>query len=300
MDVNFEYYKFFYYAAKYGNITRAAAAMQSNQPNVTRVLKLLETELQCKLFIREARGVRLTEAGERLYAHVEVAFRQLQDAQEELSAQLQDEAGTVEIGATELALHLFLLDELQQFKEHYPKVRIRIHNDPTPKILRELGQGGLDLAVVTTPFEVGTSWNCYDLMEFREILAGGRQYAHLSKNIWKLRELKEYPWISLGKDTATRQNYDTYFLEHGVEIEPDLEVATSDLIIPLIKSNFGIGFVSEELAKPWIESGELSEIPIESRRPVRKTCLVYDRARGRNAAAEELRKYLIAGAGTEK
>ncbi len=45
MDINFEYYKIFYYVAKYKNITRAAAALGSNQPNVTRVMKLLEEGL---------------------------------------------------------------------------------------------------------------------------------------------------------------------------------------------------------------------------------------------------------------
>ena len=77
MDINFEYYKIFYYVAKYKNITRAAAALGSNQPNVTRVMKLLEEGLQCKLLGREARGIALTQEGERLYAHVEVAFHQL-------------------------------------------------------------------------------------------------------------------------------------------------------------------------------------------------------------------------------
>ena len=77
MDINFEYYKIFYYVAKYENITRAATALGSNQPNVTRVMKLLESQLGCRLFIREARGIRLTEEGERLYSHVEVAYRHL-------------------------------------------------------------------------------------------------------------------------------------------------------------------------------------------------------------------------------
>ena len=70
MDVNFEYYKAFYYVAKYRNITKAAAALGSSQPNVTRMMKLLETQLNCRLFIREARGVSLTNEGEQLYSHV--------------------------------------------------------------------------------------------------------------------------------------------------------------------------------------------------------------------------------------
>ena len=76
MDINFEYYKIFYYVAKYGNMTKAAAALGSNQPNVTRIMKLLETQLNCKLFIREARGISLTQEGERLYSHVEIAYQQ--------------------------------------------------------------------------------------------------------------------------------------------------------------------------------------------------------------------------------
>ena len=56
MDVNFEYYKVFYYVAKYGNITKAAAVLGSNQPNVTRVIKLLESQLSCRLLIRRRGG----------------------------------------------------------------------------------------------------------------------------------------------------------------------------------------------------------------------------------------------------
>ena len=107
MDINFEYYKIFYYVAKYENITRAAAALGSNQPNVTRVMKLLESQLGCRLFIREARGIRLTEEGERLYSHVEVAYRHLMNAQEEIGEPAILGGGSVEIGTTETALHLF-------------------------------------------------------------------------------------------------------------------------------------------------------------------------------------------------
>ena len=44
MDINFEYYKIFYFAAKYGSITKAAAVLGSNQPNVTRVIRQLESQ----------------------------------------------------------------------------------------------------------------------------------------------------------------------------------------------------------------------------------------------------------------
>ncbi len=292
MDINFEYYKTFYYVAKYRNITRAAAAMGSNQPNVTRVMKLLEAGLKCKLLVREARGITLTEEGERLYSHVEIAFHQLQKAQEEIGAQIPEGTGTVEIGATESALHLFLLNALRQFREICPKARIKIHNHSTPEILKNLAYGKLDFAVITTPFEISGQFVCRKLTGFREILVGGSQYRKLGLGKRKLEELKEYPWVGIGIGTSTAELYKEFFYRQNVNIEPDTEVATSDLLIPLIRANMGIGFVPEEMALPWLETQQLVRIYPECEPPEREIRLVYDSGRGRNAASESLQKYL--------
>ena len=78
-------------------MTKAAAALGSNQPNVTRIMKLLESQLNCRLFIREARGISLTQEGELLYSHVEAAYRHLLNAQEEIGRQDSQKGGTVDI-----------------------------------------------------------------------------------------------------------------------------------------------------------------------------------------------------------
>lgn len=78
MNVNLEYYRIFYYVAKYQNFTRAARAMGNSQPNITRAMNLLEQEIHCTLFIRTNRGVRLTPEGEKLYIRVSAAMEQLQ------------------------------------------------------------------------------------------------------------------------------------------------------------------------------------------------------------------------------
>lgn len=70
MNVNFEYYKIFYYVAKYGSFTKAARALGSTQPNVTRAMNCLEQQLHNTLFIRTNRGIQLTPEGEQLYTHV--------------------------------------------------------------------------------------------------------------------------------------------------------------------------------------------------------------------------------------
>ena len=60
MNISYDSYRVFYYAAKYKSFSRAAAALYNNQPNVTRIIKRLESELHCALFFRSSLGVRLT------------------------------------------------------------------------------------------------------------------------------------------------------------------------------------------------------------------------------------------------
>lgn len=49
MYISYDYYRIFYYVAKYGNFTQAAQALMNNQPNITRTIKNLEAELSCTL-----------------------------------------------------------------------------------------------------------------------------------------------------------------------------------------------------------------------------------------------------------
>ncbi len=292
MDINFEYYKVFYYVAKYENITKAAAALGSNQPNVTRIMKLLESQLGCSLFIRGARGVSMTEKGKLLFSHVEVAFRHLLSAQEEIARQGSLSCGTVEIGATETALHLFLLRALRNFRLEFPEIKIKIHNHSTPETLRNLTSGKLDFAVVTTPFEQPKTALCRNIMDFEEILVGGVHYQDLGAAVLALDHIKNYPLIGLGRGSATYRLYKDFFIGQGIDFEPDMEVATSGLMLPLIENNFGIGFVPRQLAAPLLEKKQLFQIQLDCRLPKRSIQVVSDKGRGKGLAAETLLKYL--------
>lgn len=85
MNVNFEYYRIFYYVAKYHNFTKAAHTLGSSQPNVTRAMNCLEQQINTTLFVRTNRGIQLTPEGEKLYTHISAAMSQIFAAEEELS-----------------------------------------------------------------------------------------------------------------------------------------------------------------------------------------------------------------------
>lgn len=292
MDINFEYYKIFYFAAEYGNITKAAAALGSNQPNVTRVIRQLESQLGRRLFIREPRGIRLTADGERLYVHAAAACGHLFKAQEELGAANPEGSGTIDIGATETALHLFLLSAMRDFRMSYPDIRIRVHNHSTPEILKSFISGELDFAAVTSPFEAPKACRCENMHDFCDILVGGTQYRHLCGKCNSLKELLAYPWVGLGRGTATYDLYRDFFAAHGAELELDMAVATSDLLLPLIRHNFGIGFVPERLARPLTAKKILVQIPLDCETPLRSIKLLSENGHGKSRAADTFYRYL--------
>ena len=235
MNISFEYYRIFYYVAKYENITKAAMVLKSSQPNVTRIIHLLEDQLDCRLFLREPRGLKLTEEGKRLYDHVAIACQHLLDAEAELCWNKNICSGTIELGVTETALHLFLLKHLHGFQQKYSDIKIRIQNNTTPGILKALLNGRLDLAIVTTPFELNDTFACEDLMTFREVPAGGSEYRALAGHPMSLKEFRFHSIIGLGYGTASYEYYRKVFMEQKLDYEPAMEVATADLVIPLLQ-----------------------------------------------------------------
>ncbi len=262
MAVNFEYYRIFYYVAKYRSMTQAAAALMSSQPNVTRVINNLENELGCRLIIRNNRGITLTAEGEQLYKHAAIAFEQLQRGEAELSQNAGLQSGILYIGASETALHGLLLPILRQFHETYPAVRLKIFNYTTPQAISALKSGQIDFAVVTSPAKVSGSLQEIKLKTIHEILIASSSFSSLANKKLHLKELTQYPLISLAQNTRTYELYNKFYLDHGLEWEPDIEIATSDLILPMVKNSLGLGFIPAEFAQEALSKGEIIEIQL--------------------------------------
>ena len=191
MYVDWEYYKIFYYVAKYRNFTKAARVLGSNQPNITHTMNKLEDQLHCVLFIRSNRGVTLTPEGEMLYTRISSAAVQIQDAEEELSASATFEHGAISISATETALNIYLSERLRDFHTQYPGIRLRLSNHSTPQAIQALENGLVDFAVVTSPVEIRKPLHKIPIFPFHEILIGGSKYASLSTAPHHLGELSE-------------------------------------------------------------------------------------------------------------
>jgi len=283
MNISYDYYRIFYNVAKYKSFTRAAEVMYSNQPNLTRAIKTLEKQLGCTLFERTNKGVKLTDDGKELYEHVAVAFEHIHAGEEAVSAKHSMDYGVVSIGATEIALRCCLLPILSRYHQLYPGVRIKILNVSTPQALKMIDNKLVDFAIVTTPADVNSKMASTKLSPLQEVPICGKNFK--IKNNITFPELLEYPIISLGMGSSTFDFYFEEFLKHNCSFSPDIEAATADQIIPLVKYGLGIGFVPEQ----FLETEEdIRTISLTKPLPTREIILVKKKGHTLPLPAKEL------------
>lgn len=290
MNVNYDYYKIFYYVAKYGSISHAAKLLLNNQPNLTRTIKNLEGQLGCLLFLRTNRGMRLTNEGEKLYAHIKIAFEHIESAENEISKITNLKNGTVFVAASEVALRCLLLPVLKKYRELYPDIHIRISNHSTPQAIEAIKDGIADFAVVTTPTISSLSLTETKVKEINEVAICSPKFSHLSNRKVSIAELKKYPLISLGNATKSYEFYSNFFKMHNEEYNPDIEAFTADQILPIVEADLGIGFVPEEFICP---SSNVKIIDLEEKIPKRNICIIKRTDQPLGIAAKELERMIL-------
>ena len=113
-----------------------------------------------------------------------------------------------------------------------------------------------------------------ELMSFYEVLVGGKTFTALASQTLNLKELAGYPLICLNEESMTRSFYRQFFLEHDAVLKPDTEAATTDQMLTLVKSELGLAFVPEPMARDSLERGELVQLHLQEIIPtVPSACL---------------------------
>ena len=296
MYISYDYYRIFYYVAKYGNITQAAKILLNNQPNLTRAIKTLESELGCPLFIRNNRGMKLTPEGERLFGHIRIAFENIEAGEAEIIVSRNLEKGTVFVAASEVALHCVLLPVLKQYRTLYPGIRLKISNHSTPQAVDAIKNGIADIAVVTTPTLPSAMIEEVTVRKFHEVAVCSAAFSELLGEKVGFAELLSYPMISLGTQTKSFELYSEFFAEEGLHYHPETEAATADQILPMVKADLGIGFIPREFLQ-GVEG--VFVIETEKSLPEREIRIVKRHEQTLSIAAKELERLILKSQGTQ-
>ncbi|OJH42008.1 LysR family transcriptional regulator [Cystobacter ferrugineus] len=245
--------------ATHRSFRRAAVELGVSPSALSHSLRGLEEQLGVRLINRTTRSVALTEAGERLFARIRPAFRDIRDALEELNAFRGQPMGTLRINAARTSAQLALLPVVTRFARAYPDVRVEIRVDD-----------GLS-DIVAEGFDAGVRLGENLAADMLAVSLGPRQRSAVvaspefftrhavPRTPWELRELPciRYRFLS---GVFYRWEFERDGEEVTVEVDGPLTLGDQGFMIDAALDGLGLAYVFEELVRTLLEQGRLVRV----------------------------------------
>lgn len=293
--------------AELGSVQRTADAIGMTQSAVTQTLAYLERLLDVRLFERHARGVRPTPACTDLLPVARQLMLGMADVAGAVDARRRQGLGFVRVLASVSAIHGVLVDALPAFAQAQPAVRVQLAEAEGEDQLLAIARGEVDLVVCRRPGAMPQGWEFHALCDDRfavvcradhplladpgRLPAGGEP----AGDAWAA--LAAHPWLLLPAGVAARGHFDALCERFG-RTPPIYPVSTRSLPLMgwLLRHQPLLALLPLNLARPWLATGELRELPLSAVAAIEPIGLLQPQS-GMGEAAMALSGFLRGRAG---
>lgn len=247
--------------ARERSFTRAAARLGVSPSALSHTVRDLEERLGIRLLTRTTRSVSPTEAGERLLRAVGPRFEEIDAALEDLTELRKKPAGTIRITASEHAANSVLWPKLARFLPAYPdiKVELTVENALIDIVAQRYDAGvraGEQVAKDMIAVRIAP--------DMRMAVVGARSY-FAKRSVPKTPQaLIDHDCINLRLSTHGGL-YAWEFQQKGgrelrVRVEGQLVFNQTTQILTAALAGFGLAYVPEDLARPYLAKGRLKRV----------------------------------------
>lgn len=245
--------------ARHRSFRRAADEIGCTPSALSHALKGLEERLDLRLFNRTTRSVALTEAGERLFARVAPAFRDIEDALDDLNELRGTPIGRLRLNAARASAKMVLLPVVARFLKIHPRISIEIVVDN-------------DLVdMVSQGFDAGVRFGEVIAQDMIAVPIGPRQRTAIvaSPLIFERyarpttpEHLRELPCIGLrfGSGRLYAWEFERGGVELSVEVDGSLVVDDQDMMVEAALLDAGFAFAFEDQILQHVEEGRLMRV----------------------------------------
>lgn len=291
MDINFELYKVFYYVATSLSFSEASKKLFISQSAVSQSIKTLEKKLGQPLFIRSTKKVQLTPAGSLLLKHIEPAISLISRGESQLLDSGTLGLGQLHIGASDTICRYLLVPYLNEFHKLFPNVPIKVTNATSIKCVELLDQRKVDLIVTNFPnSHLNHSYIQKKICNFSDVFVANPNYFDYKGMEIPFEELKQDPILMLDRNSTTSEFLHNLFLQHQLELVPEVELSSNDLLIDLAKIGLGIAFVPDYCLSP--DDKDIYIIRTKEKMPSRQIVVSVNTTLPVSASTEEFLKLL--------
>lgn len=289
MDINYELYKVFYYVATTLSFSEASKQLFISQSAVSQAIKALEKKLEQTLFIRSTKRVQLTPEGEILLRHIEPAMNLIKRGETQLTESATT-GGQIRIGASDTICRYFLVPYLERFHKEFPNAHIKVTNQTSTKCVELLESGQVDLIVCNYPNpNLSHQHNYKTILNFRDIFVANSSFDELRDKKTSFREMLNYPILMLERHSATSQFLHDLFQKYQLDLVPEIELSSNDLLLDLAKIGLGIAFIPDFCLPN--DSVELFKVDTQEELPVRQLVIAYNNHVPVSKAVQEFMNY---------
>ena len=246
MDINYELYKVFYYVATTLSFSEASKLLFISQSAVSQSIKVLEKKLGITLFIRSTKRVQLTPEGETLLRHVEPAINLIARGEAQIM-----EAGSLAAASSASARATQSAAIPCSVPEPFPPLLSECpHQGDKPdfdQCVDLLESGQVDSIVTNYPnSHLSSRLHTIPIHSFHDIfIANGEYYPELENRPVHLKELLQYPILMLDRKSTTSEFLHSQFQRFQLDLVPEIELGSNDLLIDLASIGLGIAFVPD-------------------------------------------------------
>ncbi|MBD9498078.1 LysR family transcriptional regulator [Ensifer sp. ENS01] len=245
--------------ARHQSFRRAADEIGCTPSALSHALKALEERLDLRLFNRTTRSVALTEAGELLLARVAPAFRDIEDALDDLNNFRGAPIGRLRLNTARASAKMVLLPIVARFLESHPKVNIEIVVDN-------------DLVdMVSEGFDAGVRFGEIVAQDMIAVPIGPRQRTAIvaTPSFFERHarptapeHLKALSCIGLrfGSGRLYAWEFERGGVEVQVEVSGALIVDDQDMMVDAALLGAGIAFAFEDQVRALIDEGKLVRV----------------------------------------
>ncbi|CAI8728049.1 LysR family transcriptional regulator [Pseudomonas sp. IT-P218] len=245
--------------ANHLNFSRAAVELGLTPSALSHAVRTLENRLGVRLFNRTTRSVGLTEAGERLFARLKPAFRDIDDALEDLNNFREKPSGNLRITAGRQAAELVLLPMAGRFLEAYPDVKLEIVTDDA--LVDVVAQGfdagvrfGIRLEADMVSLPIGST--------LRSVVVGSAEFFRKHPVPQKPEDLHGLPCIRhrFPSGTLYRWEFERGGITQEIEVDGPLTLGDVSLMVGPALQGVGMAYVFEDMVKTQIADGSLVQV----------------------------------------
>lgn len=280
--------EYFVQTARTCNITQASEKLCVSQPALSQMIKKLELELEVKLFIRNHRGLTLTDEGRHFLRFAEKALQERNDIIQQLHDASGKVSGKITIQAN--AIGYLIAQLFCGFRAEYPDVEVQFLSVP------ELSQNdyskspfqSVDLFVTTCPPYPNSEAQC---LLTNESLLAVLPHTHplVNRDSLSLKELKEEPFLLYEGGEVERLIRQCCY-NSGFSPKVQLKCHTIDVLFNMVHANFGVSLFPSS----WKQlcSEDICFLPLQESysRPI---YLCWDEKKYRNHATKLFQSYVI-------